>query len=96
MTSNSRVALLYDNFHVSAFTRRRVILGFATAMTVAGVMLASLQLTQATAGGNEPENENTAAQSDTNDNKQVEAAESVQHSVRERESSCFRPARTHD
>ncbi len=72
--------LLNDNFHVSAFTRRRVIFGFATAMTVAGVMLASLQLTQATAGGNEPENENTAAQSDTNDNKQVEAAESVQHS----------------
>ena len=71
--------LLNDNFHVSAFARWRVILGFATAMTVAGVMLASLQLTQAVASGNQPENENKAAESDTNDNKQVEAPESVRH-----------------
>ncbi len=72
--------LLNDNFHVSASTRRHVVLGFATAMTIAGIMLASLQLTHAVAGGNEPDSENRAAKSETNDSKHVDTDESARHS----------------
>ncbi len=72
--------LLNDNLHVSAFTRRRVIFGFAPAMAIASVVLALLQLSQAAAGGNDPGSANKATERDANGIKQVEAGESVQHS----------------
>ena len=80
--------LLNQKFHVSGFSRKRVVIGFAALMAASGVLLASLQLTGAAVRADDvsgladkpsrnPE-DNTPPKGDQASNKM--AAESAEHS----------------